>query len=476
MIRLLWLLAALTFLPLSSQALEETRWRRSGSRTEFWILHQEGPRFFLDQFVRNDGDLQDRIRSLSFIDEVQAKIRFQAVTAGFSNHKPDLPAALTKLGDAVTPPAETPILWPITNEWNETWEERFRTWIEQNADASFLESHGVATDCADVAYAYRWIFARINGLPMANHLVGSDDLFTNESIRKAWLTLPTHTLWDQDRRFMAALNYVLDNTFTHSLMNELYPVAITPTQMSGGAVFLDLWAPETGHTQMVRTLLTQETENPGPLRMLASDVPRALRALDEYAFSDHEGDPMPDLRGFFRFRWARKTAAGWEVVPADQMPGYSLEQFTPAFLDGYDSLNQAVLARVMTGWKPNYAHAMRMYVEEIKDKLNARRRIVEDGFAFCLSGDCTPGTKAWDVWSTPARDAAVAGLASTATNMYVQPGCDRACKSQLETHKKDEVLSVDGRSVRLWDVMWKIIRKKCSSDPRDPIARRWCLN
>lgn len=450
---------ALTFFPRLSSALEITRWKKGAGMSEFWIEHDEGGRYFVEHFSKNDGELQERLESRAFPTRLAADREFKNVTVGFIDSTPRLQAAVHAAGG--------PGIWTATHKWSTDWEAKYRTWIESTATAYYLSDHGVATDCADVAYAYRWIFARLNALPMSAALAGTNEIFTNMSMRPEWTSLPTDPTWDHDQRFMTALNYLLDNTFTHTLMGELYPVAITREQISGGAIYLNLWSDETGHTQMVRVLNTSDLTDPGPLRMLASDVPRAVRVLNEYAFESNNPMPADGTRGFFRFRWPGVAAA--------DMPGYSTDEFSDAFTTSQPTLLQAVLARVLPGWNPDATRAMQMLMENLEGKLKTRVNVVVQGSAFCQANDCSPGTLGWEDWSTPARDRT---LVDTIHEIYDlnSPGlCDSACKNELYSHLQEAVTTINGKPLTLVNTMIGFDHGQCSADPRDPIAKRWGL-
>ena len=92
-------------------------------------------------------------------------------------------------------------IWATAQEWNQDWENRYSQWVQNNRDPAFLSNHQIRTDCADVAIAYRWIFARINGLPAANTLAGTGRLITNESMNPAWTGLSTNQDWTRDQLF-----------------------------------------------------------------------------------------------------------------------------------------------------------------------------------------------------------------------------------------------------------------------------------
>ena len=126
-------------------------------------------------------------------------------------------------------------IWPVTQRWSPQWEEVYSKWVEESLTPDFFVKAGFATACSDVEYALRWIFARNNGLPAANRLM-TGEWFTSRSLRDAWRRLPTAPEWYKDRRFMAALTYLTHHTFTHTLWNDSYPIALEKRRFSSGSI------------------------------------------------------------------------------------------------------------------------------------------------------------------------------------------------------------------------------------------------
>jgi hypothetical protein len=163
-------------------------------------------------------------------------------------------------GTELIGPDKNDSLWPVTNQWSWDWEVKFAQWVQTELDRTWWTRHRLATDCADVAYSARWIFARNNGLPMANRL-GNGQWFTNRSVKPEWKRLPSAAEWHKDKRFLAALNYFLDFVFTHSLWQDSYPVAINAAAIIPGAHHLSL-TDTSGHTQFIHKVGLQPDEIP----------------------------------------------------------------------------------------------------------------------------------------------------------------------------------------------------------------------
>lgn len=347
-------------------------------------------------------------------------------------------------------------LWPTKAAWSVEWEQRYAKWIETEVDAEFFVRYNIATDCADVAYSLRWIFARINGLPAAARLGGSNVLMSNETVRSEWSRLPTASEWHKDRRFLAALNYLLDMTYTHTLWNDSFPVALNREALLSGSYHLSL-RDNSGHTQLVHWL----GEDSGvPFLTLNSTVPRKVRSLmDSMLFADY---PKNKEGGLLRFRWAVKTSSGMTLKPATEMPGYSLEQFS------FKSQKDFTFALFEKLGFSGGAEAIRDYLyKDILEQFRARVGIVEEGFTKCQKIDCKPGTVGWEDWSTPSRDSRIKGKIGSLASLNFQP------TNSPNKYADQEVLVLEGVSWPLKAMIWNWKNEQFNSDPRETATSRW---
>lgn len=446
------------------------RWKElPNNEIQFWIFHQEKGLYFVDEFKKAPNRFQEKIKSISFKDIDKALEAYEKIKAISSATAPlklrTDPEFYTEITGSV--------VWETKYQWNESWEIKFKDWLEANADSNFLKRYGIATDCADVAFAFRWIFSRISGLPAGNHLMGSNQIFTNESMLVGWKYLPTNSLWYRDQRFLAALNYVLNNTYTHSLMGDAYPIAINKNSLNGGSFFLNLYDSETGHTQFIPSVIL-DPSHPEPIRILASTVPKAVRDLEEYGFQGYGDTPNEGVTGFIRFRWPVKTSSGWALERAERMPNYSLEQFSSDFMNGYDDVAIAAIYRMMPNWSPDYKKALKSRVELLIRRFQSRVKVVTDGYNYCSThGGCREGSSSWEIWSTPSRDLALENLGINVTDLYWNSSCDVSCKNELSSKLGTVITTVNGRRISLGDAMIIWENEEYSSNPNDSIPARW---
>lgn len=361
------------------------------------------------------------------------------------------------------------VLWTAQNEWSWEWEVRYSEWLA-TLTKTYLHDNNIATDCADVAYAYRWIFARMNSLPAGNRLAGSNILFTNESMRRSWRNLPTHSDWRQDQRFRAALDYLLDLTYTHSLFRDMYPIAIDPNAFIGGTVHLGL-SGQSGHTQVV-TQTNYSDDTKMPLEGMMSTVPRAVRVLAETNFT-FIGVSKPNETAFLRHRWIEQNNGSWRLRTATAMPNFSEEQFAEDFQGEESSFTLALLKRL----NPNFQPRVRVEsgMQTILDQINERKAVVTDGYAFCSQNDCSPGTVAYENWSTPSRDKRLRNtvreiLAYAVSVAGVDPSVMELWTGFLSSEA--EVLS---EQTKVAKILFANESKLMSYDPSDSEELRWSV-
>ncbi|MGZ3696115.1 MAG: hypothetical protein ACXWQO_18890, partial [Bdellovibrionota bacterium] len=442
-------------------------WKSSPNGTlEFWALHVESGVYNLDHFEKKPGAFQDQVEHKAYPDSASAHAAFKFLTPGFHAGKPPL----LLLGSVNT--KTTGEIWPTTQAWSWGWEQKFAAWMSDEVSPKFFITYGISTDCADAAYALRWIFSRINGLPAGNHLSVTSQLFTNETLLPEWEALPTAANWNEDPRFLAALDYLLRNTYTHSLMLDLYPVKISRETTLPGSIFLHLYSEETGHTELLYQVLG--SNHPAPLRVLASNVPREVRELAEYGMQDWGSPPGLGKDGLLRFRWAVKSPEGFSVTDAASMPNYSLDQYDPDFSRGYDSFVNAVTHKIVPDWKPDSAGVMREKIKLLTERLTGRVKIVSDGYDFCTAAKgCPVGSSSWETWSTPSRDGAIARLVEEIYGLSGTTLCNPGCEAALSYARPNALTQIQGRNFTIGNAIDNWRQGLYKSDPNVTVPERW---
>lgn len=355
------------------------------------------------------------------------------------------------------------VLWNVTNQWDWNWEIKFADWVKTEIHPGWWRENNIATDCADVLYSARWIFARIHGLPMVNHLT-SGHFFTHESVKPEWESLPTASNWREDKRFLAAIDFLLNRTFTHTLWQDSYPVAISSSAIIPGGYHLYI-DQETGHTQFIhRVGLTAEDV---PLITLNSTVPRTLRDTMEWIFFEKTVDQKS--AGLLRMRWPKQTVQGPSLTELKEMPHYSLEQFSYNFVQ---SPRRWFWQEVFHRLNPsaNYNKIAVKMTQQLSEQFKTRLTIVSEGYKVCSATPCRKGTAEYEAWSTPSRDYRIANWVSAydSLNPVKSPELKKALETPIFVYNRRTYLTTDLMS------KWRI--GFYTSDPNHHPARRWGLS
>ena len=380
----------------------EQKWIESTSHKKtILVSYAEESRYFVEKFELLPGEYQEKTFSKVFSSEAAKDKWLKSFLNKNTNYK-----EFTTLGSyqiSATPQVTDQSLWIATESWNWEWEKKYADWISINGTTDFFQKYNIETDCADVAYAYRWIFAYIHKLPMGNQLAGSQQLITHMTFLKKWQKLPRSQNWWEDRAFLAALDYLLDNTYTHSLISDSYPIQISTDSMLPGVHHLDI-RPHSGHTLLlVKTNFTEDAET---LTLIYSNVPRMVRELYQSGYW-YETQPENFRKGgFVRMRWLEKVSKKWQLVQASKHPYYSLEQYQPEFMQDSEEFYDAVQSKLNAFQNSPIGKAKRLIHQIVKNLYN-RQHIVVTGQVACKVSQCQPGDENYEAWSTPSRDARI---------------------------------------------------------------------
>lgn len=362
-------------------------------------------------------------------------------------------------------------LWDAKSGWSEAWEVKYAAWISSIDVKTFFRTNNIATDCADVPIALRWIFARIHRLPMASTLSASGMLFSHLSSRKEWKNLSSNPKWNLDKRFLAALKYILANTFTHSLMKDSYPIKININSLLPGTHHLEI-RDVMGHTLLVDKI-DPEAKSNLVMRMQYSDLPSQVRDLYTsgywYAMQPREGKG-----GFLRMRWPVIKNGKWTLLEANKHPMYSQEQYRSGFMRDGEFFSSAIRRNLTKN--SNYLNELKDYLSSLNTLLEMRVDVVQKGFEYCKKNDCRPGTNAWEEWSTPSRDKRVVEMIHQIENIIDQSNEEQdKLKEYWINYQERTVFSVENQKIKLKKIAELFLSEKFSSDPRDSVRRRWGL-
>lgn len=471
---IIYLFAMFTFLqPRAALALTEKVYFNV-NRTEFIIFRNETDCYYIEKFQRSSltsfqnliwrKKITSKIEALKYLQKniENLKLDTQSVVSSPDFDVIEKASSLTYLTEA---PGK--YLWKHTNNWNWGWELKYADWVKQNITADFLEKHNIPTDCADLAYVARWIFARIYSLPAANHLGGSHTILSNYSMRNDWLKLPTSDDWAQDKRFLKALDYLTNNTYTHTLADDSYPIEINPESLIVGTHHLVL------HEDSGHTMLVYQVNEPYdvPLRLYYSDVPRVVRPLYSTIYNQYTTPEKNE--GFLRFIWPEVTDGKVQFKLPKDMPHYSLEQYSPDFLKNESTFSIAVMKRLQPDF--SWPNLVQSYIDEIQRRLQLRVQIVEQGFQFCQSHSCEQGTAGYDDWSTPSRDAQIVSFFQSLVHLTDEPTTS-FLKTLITDQLNQKIIRLNGKDIKMNALLFRFLFQLTSVDPAVSLNERWGLD
>jgi hypothetical protein len=362
-------------------------------------------------------------------------------------------------------------IWHSDNSWNEYWEESFGQWISSNVDEDFFYKNNIETDCADAIVGLRWIFARNNSLPAANYIEGTSELFGNFSMKESWQNLPTGNNWNEDKLFLKALRYVMDETSTRSIDNDGYPVKLTQEGLLPGTYIITK-ADDSRHTRII-TNSDFTTPTSLPFITKSSTSPVGLRKLFQETLID-EAWPSQDKKLFLSFRWPVKSGSTWVLLSASEHPRYSEEQFDPTLAYENPSFVKFLIERTKNQF--DATNIILLGINEIINSLQQRMLIVDQGYLYCQSQNCHEGTQGFDEWSTYERDSKIvhkySDFKSLIDNYEIQfPESSLKWNEGLANTK---IIILD-RPLSLYEVQELFINKRASSYPLDNPNARWGL-
>ncbi|MBC7712262.1 MAG: hypothetical protein H7177_02925 [Rhizobacter sp.] len=452
-----------------SQAMASELWTKYDGDTRHYLVLDNDDGIKVKLYSQEMGDYQDLISVQTFKNNIEAR-------TFIDNNYPKYTATkVLKEWPVNTSVSEkkNSNLWIAQNQWSDDWEQKYADWLKDTITSDFYMKYNIPTDCADAQIGFRWIFARINSLPVANTVSDTGSLFGQFSMRKQWENLPTSYNWYDDQLFLAALNYVMDMTSTRTVMaTDGFHVAITQQGLRAGTFIVS----QTNGSGHIRTITDNYYTESGelPLYTQSATSPRELRPLYKEAFVD-QAWPLRGTREIMAMRWPIVSRGSWVLTEKNKDPRFSEEQFDVQLKGNYYSFIQFVLSRVKPSYNPN--SLISTGIDDLVNYTIMRIKIVRDGYEFCRNHDCRPGTQAYEDWSTPNRDAKFLIKFNEVEDLVksfdpANPGLYDSWINSLNT----TTIDVEGNNLSLAQIRNLLEKKKMSFNPSDPILKRWGLN
>jgi hypothetical protein len=438
------------------------RFFRSHQGDNYLVSYQQNQKWLLDHILIAPGKMQEKLKSYVFNSKQELEV-FEIKNFGHLLKQKAMPNkssyVTTELNQSI---------WQVKHLWDEQWEVRYAQWLQQEFNEDFFVKYNIATDCADAAFALRWIFARMHGLPAANTMAGSLMLFTQDSMKLEWSTLARHLNWHQDELFLTALNYLMQHAYTGTLNIDGYPIELTKHTFLVGTIHLD-----GGHTMIISEIDYQARDR-APIWKLSSTVPQAVRKLALEMMLD-SNMTAKEYGGLFRLRWPVQRAGKWELVAKDQMPYYSLEQYEEDFLGEDNHFTLALIKKLGMSFNPK--SIVKEAAQTTLDYLMARIPIVESGYQFCSHHDCSEGTMAYEEHSTPTRDKRLFSKFLAVDELVEKFGHFDSTLADFWTQfKLQQTFTVLGITKTLAELETVFKYGFASSHPEDTPSERWGIN
>ncbi len=441
------------------------------------ILHSEenseGKHFLLDIFREDHGELQD-FKSRKSIYSSNEIIRL--IDSGFSLKQSFDQSFLgdDKVTDfnqeSVQEIDQSNSIWPATKSWNLNWEKRYSSWIQDEIKPDFFVKHNLPSDCADIIVGLRWIFARMHGLPSAHHLAGSGRLFSNYSLKSSWKSLPTDPEWSKDRRFLASLRYLMNNTYTGSLRSDTYPVRIDSNYLVPGSMHLS--------TKFARhVVLFKDIKNRGDqkdsLMIIESTLPPKVRELYTRPFLFKDVEPY-GKGGILNLKWPVVSNGSLVLKSGVSMPGFSKEQFEKSFTGiAFDLFHLSVMRKI----NPDVSDKTFLVLKSdgFKAQIKKRDQLVLDGYKVCRRQNCAPGTQNYFFWSTPSRDKKMKNLIAGAEKILKESNQSTEGVWENSLNQKVRLKSLNNERYSIEKIVDSFKNNRFNSDPRSNPRKRWGL-
>lgn len=437
---------------------------------EFITVESEVGNYELTQYQQTQGEYQDLKLKKSF-NSLEAATQY--IEQNFKSFIPTeelefWPTMYEKFSVAETEASND--IWTATKSWSPEWEQKYAQWLSLEVTPDFFIRYNIAVDCADAAIGFRWIFARINGLPAANTQAGGGNLFGHFSMKREWAKYPTSPYWYQDQRFKAALNYAMDSTSTRSiLLYDGFPVALNTKGLMAGS-FIVSYINNTGH---LRTITENHFNDPRdlPVYTYSATSPREVRSLYREPLVD-QAWPIKNAREIMAFRWPVRSQNRWILNSKTNDYRYSTEQFSTTLPPRYYSFIHYVLENTNPNYEPR--NLVATGIQDVTGYINLRIKIVNDGYNYCSRHSCPRGSSAYDDWSTPNRDRNMRMKFLETENLLktfdpVYPGLIAHWNSSLA----EEKVRIQGVDVTLERIRYLFLNGLVSSDPNDSINKRW---
>ncbi len=381
-------------------------------------------------------------------------------------------------------------VWTADQTWNESWEEKYSTWIQNefNEDVFMRGPYaGISTDCADAVYASRIIFSAQNKLPflISGSVSNDTSRFDHQS--------------SQLDRVRSFINYVGQVTNTQTLPNDTYSVAINRDALRPGVIWLrssiasenfivrlfsGASAP-TGHTEVVK-----EVSPSGIVYLMGSTVPSKVRNL--LTVTSLVYVPANEKLGFRRWIWPQNRNR-----PKTEMNQYSTEQYSmgvqqqsnhisydegapsaSAGIKNVQNFTKEIQTRLALREETKSEYLGRM-AKDLCSMMHLRNEVIFDAIKYKQKiGRCL-NSEEYENFSTPSRDKRIKDwlkqLLSSSGGGLLSSAQTRIEKISTYFDTCPNLKLSGEKSLTIQNALMQFAGNRFSSNPNDSEGARWGL-
>ena len=361
------------------------------------------------------------------------------------------------------PVTAKPLWVPVKDAWTQADEDAYSAWFA-TVKNDFDSGTGLLADCADVGLLFRWVYARNNLLPIANTMSGSGKLFGHFSSNSDWDRLATNADWKQDERFKAALRYLFDNTYTRTVIADLFPTIVSPQYVRPGSMFMII-RPTDGHTQTIHSI-----DSTSGFTTYLGNEPAAETIYISSLIVEVQNKLTLGM-----WRQVRKTVSAgtpqWELTPAAQMPGYSLAQFQQVF-NSNEEYTEWLDGQI--GIQVTDQNRLRVLADAFYQGIQSRLQVTASSIPYCIVIPCAVNGTDYNNYSTFAKDARLSSEQKEIAGLIQKLGQDSDDVAFFLSGMKQYGEVIRGSGLMYLDLLQNpALLAKFNPDPRVSYETRW---
>lgn len=376
-------------------------------------------------------------------------------------------------------------VWTSTEEWSSEWEDKYSVWVKDVlSENTFTEGRwaGVPTDCADMLYYSRVIFAYDNSLPFIIRNPGRSGAYITNTY-KQFDHLP-----EGEPRIRAFFKLIADATDTRSLIADTYPITISRESIAPGTIWLrPAFADQTeeakysgipsnprpGHAELVKTV-----DQYGNVHKIASTVPRSVRRLfisTQLAFY-----PVNANLGFRKW----KSPIDYLMAEID-LKGFNNEQF---YLGRHGENNEQVnfklyqsqlkkMLQVSTDRSESLIDQLRLGENELCSSIKSRADDILRAEKYKLTTAQNRCLNSWEYnqFSTPSRDAKIKNQYLELLEMAKGMSTEESSQYQIFSSTCPSIEVQTNITLMTQDIVESLLAGQISSSPNSSLEARWGL-